>query len=82
MKANPFFRAQLIFKWLLPLSPPPLQCDSLRAGGEAERMQLDQFIDVEFLDQMLRRLDNSESPGGGGEGFVSSVYLPPSDHSD
>ena len=38
--ANPFFTAQLIFQQPLQLFPPPLQCDNLRAGGEAERRQL------------------------------------------
>ncbi|CAI9181205.1 unnamed protein product [Rangifer tarandus platyrhynchus] len=51
--SNPFFTAQLIFQRLLRLFPPPLQCDNLLAGGEAERRQLDKFIAVEFLDQMV-----------------------------
>ena len=51
--ANPFFTAQLIFQQPLQLFPPPLQCDNLRAGGEAERRQLGKFIAVKFLDQMV-----------------------------
>ncbi|KAM7225243.1 hypothetical protein CapIbe_023220 [Capra ibex] len=51
--ANPFFTAQLIFQQPLQLFPPPFQCDNLRAGGEAQRRQLDKFIAVKVLDQMV-----------------------------